>query len=417
MSRVPQGFFLFIWQLEKCGGVQAVIDRCHTIGIDGIFLKGADGDSTWSQCSKATIDAFHNAGIHVIGWQYVYGGPGNGAPAWSSVQGEINAANWILDQGVDGYCFDDEVEMDGKPQVALAQLAGIRAKHPDASIGYNPYPYPSSDVNHPFFEYNSGCDYCLPQLYQRQDNLGTPAQALARMEADFAHWSPIWAKRPGGRAAIPLLIDWQYASWGERPTPLADITDAAKLSREHGYPLITGWDWDALTPAEWDAVKQAAVLFKGHSVPSPAPTPPVQPVDVTGLGGDFATYARTHDLQGPHTPEVAESGWSWAAWEQGPVLTAAGQGVNDAHAGWALYQIQQSREATAKQLSDAQAEVARLKSQLADALAESKKRDTPVVKPAPLPAPTPVPQPVPAAKPAGLAAWFASLLSAIKSRV
>lgn len=339
-GRIPHGFWLFVWVLDHCGGVAGVISKCHQLGIDGIFLKGADGDSTWGQCSAANVAAFHAAGLGVIGWQYVYGGPGGSfpIPAWSSVQGEIAAANWILDQGVDGYCFDDEVEMDAKPAVAIAQVQGILAKHPNASIGYNPYPYPSSDPSHPFFEYNSyGCDYCMPQLYQRQDNLGTPAQALARMEADFALWSPIWAARAGGKPALPLLIDWQYASWGARPSPTSDILDAARISRAHNYPLITGWDWDALTASEWVAVAQAVKFFKGA---------PSMPVDTTGLGSGFADYATANNLQGLHTPEVHETGWSWAAWDTVVLTYDVAEGVKafPTDAGWAVRHIQAARE-------------------------------------------------------------------------
>lgn len=262
-NRVPAGFGLMIWQLDKCGGVAGVIAKAKQHGLDGIMLKGADGDSQWTnQFTRAIVDAFHAADVSVIGWHYVYGGPGNGAPAWSSVAGEIAAATYILSCGADGYLFDDEVELDGKAAVVIEYGKALRRAYPEASIGYNPYPYPSSDVSQPFFEFNQFCDYCMPQLYVGQDGFGTPAAAIAKMEADFAHWSPLWAARPGGRAAIPLCIDWQGASWPGAVQPDSFITDAARVSLGK-VPLITYWDMDSLTPGEWAAVGQASTIFHG----------------------------------------------------------------------------------------------------------------------------------------------------------
>lgn len=260
---------MFIWQLGHCGGIDAVIAKCQQLRIDGLFLKGADGGSLWARDMTGTeqftahnVGLLHQAGIKVIGWQYVYGGPGNGAAAWSTVQGEIDASVWIMDQGADGYCFDDEVEMDGKPAIAIQECQGFRAKYPKGSLGYNPYPYPSADVSHPFFEFNSYCDYCMPQLYQRQNWNIPPSQALPKMVNDFAYWSPIWAARPGGRAAIPLLIDWQGASWPVT-TPPSDITEAATISRAGKFPLISFFDWDSLDAGQWAAVQQAVGIFHG----------------------------------------------------------------------------------------------------------------------------------------------------------
>ncbi len=262
-NRVPAGFSLMVWQLSNVGGVAGCIDKCKQYGLDGVFLKGADGDSQWTnQFTADIVRQFHAAGIGIIGWHYVYGGPGNNAPAWSSVAGEIAAAKYILSTGADGYLFDDEVEYDNKPAMAMQACQEIRAAYPDKSIGYNPYPYPSSDVNHPFFEFNSGCDYCMPQLYSRQDGLGTPTQALAIMEHDFAKWSPVWAARPGGRAAIPLCIDWQGASWPGAVSPDSDITEAARISVGR-YPCISYWDMDSLTSGEWAAVTQASQIWHG----------------------------------------------------------------------------------------------------------------------------------------------------------
>src|SRR5260370_27881984 len=103
-----------VWVLSNVGGVQGCIDKCRQFGLDGVFLRGADGDSIWPEASADIVRQFHNAGLWLVYWHYVYGGPGNNAPAWSSVAGEIAAAKALLATGADGYLFDDEVEYDGK---------------------------------------------------------------------------------------------------------------------------------------------------------------------------------------------------------------------------------------------------------------------------------------------------------------
>lgn len=250
-NRVPHGFGMFVWVLQNAGGVRAVIDKCHALGIDGIFLKAADGEQTWGQAAKPTIDAFHAAGISVIAWGYVYG-----------FAGEPDAAAWALDQGADGWCIDDEVEMNGKAATVTAYGQRLRALHPGASIGYNPYPYPSSQISQPWVEYNRFVDYCMPQLYQRQDQLGEPFQALITMQNDFNKWWPIW--KAEGVPTPPLLIDWQGASWGNQVTPPSDIVQAAQISAGH-YPLITFWEWAGLSISQWDALAHAVSIFKGAS--------------------------------------------------------------------------------------------------------------------------------------------------------
>lgn len=252
--------------MNVLGGYQAAIAKCRAAGVDGVFLKGADGGSNWvydsqhsEQFTPVVIQAFHAAGLKVIGWQYVYGG--NAANAtWSTVAGEGASMVWMLDQGADGVCFDPEDEFQGKPSQAIQECQAVRAAHPTASLGYNPYPWPSSQPNQPWVQWNEYCDYCMPQVYQRQDIGGTPTVMLQEMEVDFARWASAW-KASGAPPSPPLLLDWQGASWGATPTPDSDLTEAATISR--AYPLIAFYDADAMTAGEWTALAQAVKIFKG----------------------------------------------------------------------------------------------------------------------------------------------------------
>ena len=384
-NRVPHGFALMVWQLQNVGGLAGLIAKCHQYGIDGIFLKGADGDSCWtSQFNASVVAQLHAAGIGVIGWQYVYGGPGNGAPSWSSVAGEIAAAKYILSTGADGYLFDDEVEYDGKPQVATQVCQAIRAAYPYASIGYNPYPYPSSDVNHPFFEFNGHCDYCMPQLYQGQDHLGTPAQALAKMEADFAHWSPIWAARPGGRAAIPLCIDWQGASWAGATIPDSDIADAARVS-VGTYPAISYWDMDSLTAGEWAGVAQASAIWHGTATGTGGKVMWTQQAgggwkDAAGhiIGDGCYAWLVAHNMTGAQAlaSETWSGDWAECPFDNGTLLTvhkivdASGNAsfdVSNTKDSWAWLASWSQLQAAQAQITTLQAQVASLQAQLAKA--------------------------------------------------
>ena len=64
----------WIWYVSESGGSGAAIGReADRRGLDAVYVKSADGTSTWSQFSSSLVDEIHDRGVDVCGWQYVYG--------------------------------------------------------------------------------------------------------------------------------------------------------------------------------------------------------------------------------------------------------------------------------------------------------------------------------------------------------
>src|SRR6266700_1413387 len=95
----------WIWEMSACQtalGVstpQAVINYEAAKGMRWITVKGADGGDTasWTQFNTTLIAQAHAAGLKIFAWAYVYGNK------FSNLQGEINAALYLLGLGADGF--------------------------------------------------------------------------------------------------------------------------------------------------------------------------------------------------------------------------------------------------------------------------------------------------------------------------
>ena len=70
-----RGHGMWIWQLPRVygGSVSRIVAKARRHGVTTLFLKSGDGLHRWGQFSPAVVQAFKSAGLHVCGWQYVYG--------------------------------------------------------------------------------------------------------------------------------------------------------------------------------------------------------------------------------------------------------------------------------------------------------------------------------------------------------
>ncbi len=106
------------------------------LGDSNSFYDGAGGNVfNWATTYggfTAVIDSFHNNGIKVYGWQYVYG-----TSKWGGGGTESGVTNQILSiPGIDGFIIDAEVEFEaaGMTAVAAQYLNSVRAAHPNSFV-------------------------------------------------------------------------------------------------------------------------------------------------------------------------------------------------------------------------------------------------------------------------------------------
>lgn len=163
---------MWIWFVSRSDGGNpfAIAAQARTAGIKTLFIKSGDGSGYWSQFSRQLVHVIHAAGVHVCGWQYVYGAD----PVAEAAVGARAVRN-----GADCLVIDAEAEYQGRYAAAQTYVDALRAavgsRYP---LGLASFPYVDY---HPGFPYSvflghGGAQYNLPQMYWR--DIGTSVQAV-----------------------------------------------------------------------------------------------------------------------------------------------------------------------------------------------------------------------------------------------
>jgi len=260
---------IWIWKLSDAegGNVSAIIEQCKNVGIKWVAIKCGDGTQFWDwQCTPSLITQLQNAGIKVLGWQYVYG---------NDPIGEASVANQILDSGVDGFIIDAEAEYEGKPANATIYLENIRGGHPDSFIAYTTFPIIDYHTDFPYLEFGKYCDAVMPQDYWKEIGV-MPEYMVEWMEEQWDKWHEIWEAGGYGdsiKPIIPIGQGWDVSG--------DEITRFCNLIYEHGYGGVSLWRYGTMTEENWEVYAECFVL-----------TPPVHNLNT---GEDFTTIQAAID--------------------------------------------------------------------------------------------------------------------------
>src|SRR5437899_1601591 len=179
----------WIWEMSACQtalGVstpQAVINYEAARGMRWITVKGADGGDTasWAQFNTTLISQAHAAGLKIFAWAYVYGNK------FSNLQGEINAALYLLGLGADGFIIDAESEYEGQPVAAAQYCQAIRAQYPNTFLAYAPFPYISLHQSYPYIEFGTNCHAVMPQDYWTTIGVSVTTM-VGDMDTEWRNW-------------------------------------------------------------------------------------------------------------------------------------------------------------------------------------------------------------------------------------
>jgi len=258
-ATLADGKGMWIWKIWELGeSVSQIIDKLESAGVEWVTIKCGDSDSyyltgpgyqlyDWAQSYGGfsnVIGLFHNAGVKVFGWHYVYSYDNWGIPGVS----EADVSNEILDiLGIDGLIIDAEAEYEGegKGPIAEAYMIAIRSQHPSSFIAYAPFPIIDYHTWFPYLEFGKYCDVVMPQAYW-QDIGVTPTGMVDWMNEQWDKWHAIWQSGGHGDSVKPLI------PIGQGNTPGSEVTEfcEAVLSRYEGLSL---WRYGIMTSGAWTA--------------------------------------------------------------------------------------------------------------------------------------------------------------------
>ena len=288
-----------IWEIEN-GDVSKIIQKLQSANVDWVTIKCGDSNSyypdhgymyNWLNANGYSnfgevVTQFHNAGIKVFGWQYVYSESKYSGTGYST---EAAVSNKILDiSGIDGLIIDaeEEYEGEGKGPIAENYMADIRNKHPSSFIAYSPFPIIDYHLWFPYIEFGRYCDAVMPQAYWKDIGV-TPTEMVNWMNEQWDKWHETWKSGGYGDSVKPLIPVGQGDVSGSEITEFCEPV----LSRYEGVSL---WRYGTMTGGAWTAY--AAV--GGDTAP---PT-----VDAFSVTSDSVTLGNSFTI--PYT--VSDTGGS-----------------------------------------------------------------------------------------------------------
>jgi len=158
--------------------LETVIERCERAKATWVVIKLGDSDSFWLRedssieswlknqklTFKQMVDKFHEKGIKVHGFQFIYGSDRY------SMSTEAECGKNIIESGIDGFFIDAEFDVEASlnaTQTMEKYFEGIK-NSPSFSkilIGYTTFGQLSKHFRIPYQTFEKYCDVFIPQCY------------------------------------------------------------------------------------------------------------------------------------------------------------------------------------------------------------------------------------------------------------
>ena len=244
MTLQGKGFFTF--NLLDCEGGHpgSILAVAQAAGLSHLIVKIADGvnaagvDPFGVDFTAPVVQALHQAGLAVWGWQAVYG---NNPSAEATI-----AITRMQALGLDGYVVSAgaEYEQSGKIRAVQQFLPTVRAAL-KVPIALSSFRFPNYHPKFPWSDFLASCDLYMPQVYWEQAHNALEQLGESKRQCDSL---------PNARAFIPTGAAYRTPGWS--PTE-QDITDFLDTAQALGLPAVNFFDWDAChadLPLLWKAI-------------------------------------------------------------------------------------------------------------------------------------------------------------------
>src|SRR3954453_586774 len=261
---------MWIWYVNQSTGATAssIAKRAQAAGIETLFIKAGDGRNAWSQFNKSPVNKLKSDGLHVCGWQYVYG-------RYPATEAKIGA--YAKKQGAECFVIDAEAEVEGKYAAASTYTRKLRASVGNSfPIGLAGFPYVDYHPGYPFsvFLGPGGAQFNVPQMYWKAIGV-----SVDRIYSHTYTYNELW-----GRPIAPLGQTYMAP-------PRSQLLRFRDMASAYRAPGLSWWSWQSTTSTGWSALaKKLSPVNAAHG-----PTP-VAPTLSRGLRGDMVVWAQQHLL-------------------------------------------------------------------------------------------------------------------------
>lgn len=222
---IPKGVGFYVWKMDRCGGVDAIVKGAKDAGLGHVIVKLADGtDTLYNQYAITLAAELKYAGVETWGYQYVYlNNPEKEAQAIAS--------RLALNGFYAGLILDVEKECKNKPDETNIYCQTIRKLLPTLPIGLASYRYPHLHKEIAWQTWREICDFDMPQVYWQGAH--NPEEQLIKSMAEFAAMGPRLPYVPTGSA-------YSEYDWAATPEDIADFILECDDLRLTSYNF---WEW------------------------------------------------------------------------------------------------------------------------------------------------------------------------------
>ena len=194
-------------------------------GLRYVIVKAATGTNLYHACygfpqlTTNFINTAHANGLWVFGY--------NRSLA-TNTAGEVAIADFVFNQGADGFVWDAEAEWESAvigaqgPSLAWLQCSTVRSNWPNKFLAHAPFAIVYHHASFPYKEFGYWCDAVMPQIYHFSTSglKGSPSATINWSDVNWKTWQNSLAGLPATNLH-GLPVYWTNAI---RPiTPLQDV--------------------------------------------------------------------------------------------------------------------------------------------------------------------------------------------------
>lgn len=199
-------------------------------GIRYCIVKAGDntnlfnGLSSTPQFNTNLVNAAKSNGVAIFGYNRSYG---------LNIPGEIALADYVFNQGADGFVFDAEAEwenttnnitktrMTNGPALAWQLCSTVRSNWPNKFLAHSPFAIIYVHTSFPYKEFGFWCDAVMPQAYHFSST------GLRESTSATINWMDVnWRTWQNTLASIPQTNAFgQPVAWTNAIKPIIPIQD------------------------------------------------------------------------------------------------------------------------------------------------------------------------------------------------